>query len=112
MSSRQIVLSTGSQADTASTAAAVVADDLVVRFEEIEAVAGISFAVAAGEIFGLLGPNGAGKTTTIRVLTTLLAPTARRALVAGFDVRRQSLQVRGSIGCAPQAISAYPRAIL
>ena len=52
---------------------AVLVDDLVVRFGELEAVGGVSFAVAPGEVFGLLGPNGAGKTTTIRVLTTLLA---------------------------------------
>jgi ABC-2 type transport system ATP-binding protein len=84
---------------------AVLVDDLVVRFGELEAVGGVSFAVAPGEVFGLLGPNGAGKTTTIRVLTTLLAPTSGRALVAGFDVRRQSLQVRSSIGYVPQAIS-------
>ena len=84
---------------------AVLVDDLVVRFGELEAVGGVSFAVAASEVFGLLGPNGAGKTTTIRVLTTLLAPTSGRALVAGFDVRRQSLQVRSSIGYVPQAIS-------
>jgi len=90
---------------TDSLDVAVLVDDLVVRFGGLEAVAGVSFAVVPGEVFGLLGPNGAGKTTTIRVLTTLLAPTAGRALVAGFDVRRQSLQVRASIGYVPQAIS-------
>jgi ABC-2 type transport system ATP-binding protein len=84
---------------------AVLVDDLVVRFDETLAVGGVSFAVAPGEVFGLLGPNGAGKTTTIRVLTTLLAPTSGRALVAGFDVRAQSLDVRSSIGYIPQAIS-------
>jgi len=84
---------------------ALLVDDLVVRFGELQAVGGISFAVAPGEVFGLLGPNGAGKTTTIRVLTTLLAPTAGRALVAGYDVRSESLQVRASIGYIPQAIS-------
>ena len=87
------------------TAPAVLVDDLVVRFDEICAVGGVSFAVAHGEVFALLGPNGAGKTTTIRVLTTLLAPTAGRALVAGFDVRSQSLDVRRTIGYIPQAIS-------
>jgi ABC-2 type transport system ATP-binding protein len=86
-------------------APAVLVDDLVVRFGELEAVGGVSFAVAPGEVFGLLGPNGAGKTTTIRVLTTLLEPTAGRALVAGFDVRNDSLAVRASIGYIPQAIS-------
>jgi ABC-2 type transport system ATP-binding protein len=84
---------------------AVLLDDLVVRFGELQAVGGISFAVAPGEVFALLGPNGAGKTTTIRVLTTLLAASSGRALVAGYDVRGQSLQVRSSIGYVPQAIS-------
>ncbi len=87
------------------SAPAVLVDDLVVRFGELTAVGGVSFAVAPGEVFGLLGPNGAGKTTTIRVLTTLLAPTEGRALVAGFDVRSEDLAVRASIGYIPQAIS-------
>ena len=84
---------------------AVLVDDLVVRFGELTAVGGVSFAVAPGEVFGLLGPNGAGKTTTIRVLTTLLAPTEGRAQVTGFDVRTQGLAVRANIGYIPQAIS-------
>jgi ABC-2 type transport system ATP-binding protein len=84
---------------------AVLVDDLVVRFGDFTAVGGVSFAVAPGETFGLLGPNGAGKTTTIRVLTTLLAPTAGRALVAGHDVRGEGLAVRACIGYIPQAIS-------
>jgi ABC-2 type transport system ATP-binding protein len=83
----------------------VVVDGLVVRFGELQAVAGISFGVEAGEVFGLLGPNGAGKTTTIRVLTTLLRPDAGRALVAGYDVVRKGLSVRQAIGYVPQAIS-------
>jgi ABC-2 type transport system ATP-binding protein len=85
--------------------AALLIDDLVVRFGELEAVGGVSFAVAPGEVFGLLGPNGAGKTTTIRVLTTLLPPTEGRAIVAGYDVRSEPLAVRASIGYIPQAIS-------
>ncbi len=84
---------------------AVLVDDLVVRFGEIEAVRGVSFAIEAGESFGLLGPNGAGKTTTIRVLTTLLKPTAGRALVGGHDVTSEGLPVRGMLGYIPQAIS-------
>jgi ABC-2 type transport system ATP-binding protein len=85
--------------------AAVLVDDLVVRFDDVLAVAGVSFAVAQGEVFALLGPNGAGKTTTIRVLTTLLPATSGRALVAGRDVADASLAVRASIGYIPQAIS-------
>src|SRR5919204_371136 len=80
-------------------------DRLLVRFAEVQAVAGISFDVRAGEVFGLLGPNGAGKTTTIRVLTTLLRPDGGRALVAGHDVVREGLAVRQAIGYVPQAIS-------
>ena len=86
-------------------ASAVLVDDLVVRFDDVLAVAGVSFAVAQGEVFALLGPNGAGKTTTIRVLTTLLPATSGRALVAGRDVADASLAVRASIGYIPQAIS-------
>ena len=85
---------------------AVLVDGLVVRFGDLLAVRGISFGVAEGETFGLLGPNGAGKTTTLRVLTTLLRPDEGRALVAGYDVRRESLAVRASIGYVPQALSA------
>ena len=83
----------------------VLVEGLVVRFGEVQAVAGISFDVAAGEAFGLLGPNGAGKTTTIRVLTTLLRPGEGTALVAGHDVVRDGLAVRQAIGYIPQAIS-------
>ncbi len=61
----------------------------------VEAVKGISFAVAQGEVFGLLGPNGAGKSTTIGMLTTTVAPTAGTARLAGYDVARQPLLARG-----------------
>jgi len=60
----------------------------------IDAVKGIDFDVATGEVFGLLGPNGAGKSTTIGMLTTTIAPTAGTAALAGFDVVRQPLQAR------------------
>jgi ABC-2 type transport system ATP-binding protein len=65
---------------------------------EVEAVRGISFEVARGELFGLLGPNGAGKTTTIKMLITLLLPTAGSARVLGFDVVRDAREVRRRIG--------------
>jgi ABC-2 type transport system ATP-binding protein len=68
------------------------------RSIEVEAVRGISFEVRAGELFGLLGPNGAGKTTTIKMLITLLLPTAGSARVMGFDVVRDTTEVRKRIG--------------
>jgi len=72
--------------------------DLRRRFGTIEAVRGLSFDVAEGELFGFLGPNGAGKTTTISMLCTLLRPSDGSATVNGFDVVRQRNEVRRSIG--------------
>jgi ABC-2 type transport system ATP-binding protein len=65
---------------------------------EVEAVRGVSFAVERGELFGLLGPNGAGKTTTIKMLITLLLPTAGSAHVLGLDVVERAREVRERIG--------------
>jgi ABC-2 type transport system ATP-binding protein len=65
---------------------------------ETEAVRGVSFTVRRGELFGLLGPNGAGKTTTIKLLNTLLIPTAGTARVCGYDVVAQTREVRRRIG--------------
>jgi ABC-2 type transport system ATP-binding protein len=79
-------------------AAAILAEDLSKRFDEIEAVRGVSFAVAPGETFGFLGPNGAGKSTTISMLCTLLTPSGGRASVAGFDVATRKADVRRRIG--------------
>src|SRR5512133_2840111 len=67
-------------------------------FGEIEAVRGVSFEVARGEVFGFLGPNGAGKTTTINMLCTLARPTGGSALVAGHDVVHERDDVRRNIG--------------
>jgi ABC-2 type transport system ATP-binding protein len=60
----------------------------------VEAVRGISFAVAAGEVFGLLGPNGAGKSTTVGMLTTTVLPTSGRARLAGYDVSEEAIAAR------------------
>jgi ABC-2 type transport system ATP-binding protein len=76
----------------------------------VDAVRGVDIDVDAGEIVGFLGPNGAGKTTTLRMLTTLLAPTAGTATVAGHDLRREPVAVRGRIGYVPQRGSTTPQA--
>jgi len=81
---------------------AIVADALEKRYGSVHALAGVTFSVRAGEVFGLLGPNGAGKSTTVRVLTTLTRPDAGRAFVAGHDVVREAIRVRRSIGYVPQ----------
>ena len=77
---------------------AIVVNDLAKRFGELEAVRGVNFQVATGEVFGFLGPNGAGKTTTINMLCTLMKPTAGSAQVAGFDVVGARDDVRRHIG--------------
>jgi len=79
--------------------------EIVKRFGDFTAVNGVSFAVEEGEIFGLLGPNGAGKSTLIRMLTTLLLPTAGTATVNGFDIVKEQNGVRNSIGVIPQAMT-------
>jgi ABC-2 type transport system ATP-binding protein len=68
------------------------------KWKNVEAVRGVSFEIAEGELFGLLGPNGAGKTTTIKMLITLLIPTAGTARVLGFDVVKDAREVRKRIG--------------
>ena len=73
-------------------------ENLVKTFGEVKAVDGISFAVAAGEIFAFLGPNGAGKTTTIQMLTTLQRPTSGSIRVDGLDPTTQPLQARSRFG--------------
>jgi ABC-2 type transport system ATP-binding protein len=71
-------------------------------FGEVQALAGVDLDVARGTVLGLLGPNGAGKTTMVRVLTTLLAPDAGTAQVAGFDVVHEAAALRAEIGLAGQ----------
>jgi ABC-2 type transport system ATP-binding protein len=87
-------------------AAAIVVENIVKRYGDFEAVKGITFQVAEGEIFGLLGPNGAGKSTLIRMMTTLLPVTSGRAIIAGHDVSREADAVRRAIGVIPQALTS------
>ena len=86
---------------------AVEVGQLVKRYPKspVNAVDGLSFTVRRGEVFGLLGPNGAGKTTTVGVLTTRVLPTAGLARVAGLDVVRDSVAVRGRLGVVPQRVN-------
>ena len=81
-------------------------EGLTRRFGDLVAVDALTLSVEAGEVFGLLGPNGAGKSTVIKMLTTLLPPTAGTAQVAGFDIVRQAAEVRRVIGYVPQLLSA------
>jgi len=94
-------LRTGTHASGGSRS--IVAEGLRKEFPGgITAVAGVDLDIHEGEIFGFLGPNGAGKTTTIRMLTTLLRPTAGRVTIAGFDIYQQAHDIRRSIGVALQ----------
>src|SRR5215207_4032757 len=77
---------------------AIEVTDLVKTYGDVEAVGGVSFTVAPGEVFGFLGPNGAGKTTTINMLCTLAQPTSGTARVGGFDVVTQRDALRRHIG--------------
>ncbi|MHB8633930.1 MAG: ABC transporter ATP-binding protein [Thermoplasmatota archaeon] len=76
------------------------------RFGDVHAVDPLNLTVEAGSILGLVGPNGAGKTTAVRMLTTLLPPTAGTALVGGHDIRHDPDAVRREIGYVPQVLSA------
>jgi ABC-2 type transport system ATP-binding protein len=99
----------GTASHDSVTSAAISARSLRRTFKGgIEAVRDIDLTVASGEVFGFLGPNGAGKTTTVRMLCTLLPPTAGTATVAGLDVVQDAAQVRRRIGVALQEIGLDP----
>jgi len=80
---------------------------LTKKYGTFTAVDDISFTVQKGQILGFLGPNGAGKTTTMRILTGYLPPTSGTALVAGYDVQEQSMEVRKRIGYLPESPPLY-----
>lgn len=81
--------------------------DLVKYYGNFKALDNVTFEAKEGEILGLLGPNGAGKTTTMRILTTYLPPSSGKASVAGFDVIKNSMEVRRSIGYMPENPPLY-----
>ncbi len=77
------------------------------EYRNLTAVKDLSFRLEQGDIFGFIGPNGAGKTTTIKILATLLRPTAGRATIDGMDVVRDPEAVRGIIGYMPDFFGVY-----
>lgn len=84
------------------------AENLTKYYGPVKAIEDVSFTVEKGEIVGFLGPNGAGKSTTLRILTGFMPATSGRAMVAGYDVFKNSLEVRKRIGYLPEIISMYP----
>ena len=85
----------------------VVAEELAKTFGDFTAVDHVSFQIRTGEIFGFLGPNGSGKTTTIRMLLGLLSPTEGTGTVLGYDIVKQSEEIRTRIGYMSQQFSLY-----
>jgi ABC-2 type transport system ATP-binding protein len=93
-----------------AAAAAIEVSHLTKNFGPRTAVADVSFSVARGEVFGFLGPNGAGKTTTVRILGTLIAPTAGSAVVAGLPLDpARGAEIRQRISIMPEAPGLYRR---
>lgn len=86
---------------------AIEVEALVKHFGSVEALKGASFSVKDREIFGLIGPNGAGKTTALRILSTLISPTAGYAKVFGLDVVKEPVKIREMISYLPEEAGAY-----
>jgi len=89
------------------SSALIVTVDLTKIYGRVVALDSLSLEIRRGEVFGLLGPNGSGKTTTIRLLLGLLRPTSGRAMVAGFDTWRHSLEVRRLVSYLPGELRMY-----
>jgi ABC-2 type transport system ATP-binding protein len=99
----------GPEVERASTSAVISVQDLVHRYENRTALNGVTFDVRPAELFGLLGPNGSGKTTLFRILSTLMIPTAGRAMVMGCDAAQDPASLRRQIGVVFQAQSVDPK---
>jgi len=99
----------GLEVTPSSSTPVISVQNLVHRYENRTALDGISFDVRAAELFGLLGPNGSGKTTLFRILSTLMIPTAGRALVMGCDAAKDPSSLRHQIGVVFQAQSVDPK---
>jgi len=85
----------------------IITEDLTKYYGKHLGVSDLNFEVHKGEVFGYLGPNGAGKTTTLRLLTGLLHPTSGGGKVLGFDMQRQSLQIREQVGYIPGDVRLF-----
>jgi ABC-2 type transport system ATP-binding protein len=83
--------------------------NLTKRFGDNTAVNALALDIPSGEVFGFLGPNGAGKTTTVRMLSALIGPSEGTAVVNGFDVREQGMQVRQTVGVLTETPGMYDR---
>ncbi len=88
---------------------AIVTENLTRRFGELVAVNRMNLSVDGGQFFGFLGPNGAGKSTTIKMLTGLLAPTAGRMRILGFDLEADPVEVKRHIGVVPEGLALFDR---
>jgi ABC-2 type transport system ATP-binding protein len=90
------------------TEPAIVIEHLEKQYQDVKAIDDLSLQVGKGELFGLLGPNGAGKTTTLNILCGLLKPTRGEATICGYDVQKQTAQVKDRIGVCIQETAIYP----
>jgi ABC-2 type transport system ATP-binding protein len=86
----------------------IITESLTKRYDEKVALRDLDLRVEPGEILGFLGPNGAGKSTTVKILTGLIRADAGRALVAGFDVAAEPMEVKKRVGYVPETPSLYP----
>ena len=89
--------------------AVIEVSDLKKSYGSLQAVSGVSFAVAKGEIFGMLGPNGAGKTTTVEIIEGLRERDGGRVSVFGLDPSKAGSEIKGRIGVQLQQVALYPR---
>jgi len=81
--------------------------NLTRRFGNLTAVDNVTLSIPAGQICGYLGPNGAGKTTTVKMLTGMIQPTAGTALIAGYDIQKEDIEVKRRIGYVPESGALY-----
>jgi ABC-2 type transport system ATP-binding protein len=109
VASKSPIVEAADAVELASSAPVISVQNVVHRYENRTALNGISFDVRNAELFGLLGPNGSGKTTLFRILSTLMVPTAGRALVQGYDSAKEPALLRRQIGVVFQAQSIDPK---